>query len=477
MSGGCAASLAFATATLLAALAPQAATGAKPQAATGAKTQVAPVVILGESLPPKLKEEALAVAVDAWKEASALYGAAGQMPDAPREIHLDRSVAEYEAACDRLGVANLKRNLAFSEWKTDVAHIVLQPILAGEAFKELAPTCLTLRLVAHETTHLARYSLLANHAFHPGWLADGSASFVECKALQAAGRMGALESTPDTATASRHAQRLLERGSLPSIPNLVRDRTDALEFNDRYDVRFELFRWLAEGPHAKSFSGFLSSVRQIDQGEGFTERTAKALQQRLGISDLAACDGEFHAWLAALKPEWDEVLRALDVAGDVWTQSAFDDKNAMAFRSEPAGPKSYALEGSVTLIADRREKPQANLLFGRVELEGGGNRFVSVALVPGDGVTLFEFDGARGGDDQWHRLADGAAKETAVGKPIPFRVECTQGGGKCAVAVSLAGKVVAKAEVARLLDGPFGVGVQSGGSCQWRGVKRTALAR
>jgi hypothetical protein len=468
---------ALALVALLAALAPPAATGAKPRVAAGAKTPTAPVEVVGESLPAKVKKETLAVAVNAWKEASALYGAAGQMPDAPRQIVLDRSIAEYEAACDRLHCPDLKRNLAFTADSDGVSHVVLQPVLAGEAFKQLAPTFQTLRLVGHETAHLARDSLLPNHASHPGWFVDGNASYVEWKALQAVGRMRSPESTPTSSTAARRVRRLLESNKLPSIPDLVHDRTAALDFYARYDVRFELFRWLAEGPHAKGFQEFLADLRRLGGGEGFTEEAARSLKERLGVADLGACDGEFHAWLAGLKPEWDEVLRALDVAGEVWTQSAFDDANALAFRTEPAGPKSYVIEGSMTLIADRRAKPQANLLLGRVELEGGGNRFVSVALVPGDGVTLFDYDGARSGDDAWHRLADGAAKETAVGRSIPFRVECSQGGGKCAVSVSLAGRVVAKADVARLLDGPFGVGVQAGGSCQWRGVKKTALSR
>ena len=75
---------------------------------------------------------------------------------------------------------------------------------------------------------------------------------------------------------------------------------------------------------------------------------------------------------------------------------------------------------------------------------------------------------------------------TAVGKPLPFRVDCTTHKDKTDVALTLDGKPVpltidgrtaAHATVGRVLHGEWGVGVQAGSSCTWRGVKLVGAGR
>jgi hypothetical protein len=128
----------------------------------------------------------------------------------------------------------------------------------------------------------------------------------------------------------------------------------------------------------------------------------------------------------------------------------------------------------VTLLADRSKAPQVNLLLGRAVLTGGQSRYLSVALVPGDGATLFDFDGSLATTDQWKNLAFAALTETAVGKPLQFRVECDPKGRMTEVTVKIAGKVVLHLTVDRVLEGPWGLGAQAGSSCIWRGVKMTS---
>jgi hypothetical protein len=102
------------------------------------------------------------------------------------------------------------------------------------------------------------------------------------------------------------------------------------------------------------------------------------------------------------------------------------------------------------------------------------NRFLSIALVPGVDVTLFDFDSGRAADAQWKRLGSAPLAGTTVGKPLAYRVDCTPNGGKTDVALAIDGKPVVHATVERSLDGAWGVGAQAGSSCVWHQVKLAA---
>jgi hypothetical protein len=100
---------------------------------------------------------------------------------------------------------------------------------------------------------------------------------------------------------------------------------------------------------------------------------------------------------------------------------------------------------------------------------------VSVAFAVGEGVTVFAYDGDQRAADQWKKLVSAEAKQTTVGRSLPFRVECEPKDGKTTVTVKIAGKVVTTATVERTLDGPWGLGAQSGTSGIWRGVRQVGL--
>lgn len=422
----------------------------------------------------RIRSTALAVAEETWRQTCALWGVDPSPPEEPVELHLYREIADYEKACDLLMHGRLKRNLAFTEWSHGTAHVVLQPVTGGDALKSLAPTFQTLRLVAHETTHLARWSTLPNCTSQPDWLADGCASWLETKVLAAKLLLAAPERAPQFSTQAVAAQRMLLRRQLPSVDALVHDRTDTLAFYDRYAARYLLVRFLAEGTRAKAFREFLGDVRQLSGGADLIDQSAAALAQRLGVRDFAALDDEFRAFIDGLKPEWDEPTFSLAVQGEEWTQCAFADANAVAFRTARAGMKRYAIEGEVTTVADLNATQQANVLVGRESTSNDANLFVSVAVVAGGDVTIFSFDGTQAGADQWRRLGSTNATETSPGKPIRFAIECEPQAKQTRVAVRIAGKPTLEVTVDRPLDGPWGVGVQHGGACIWKGVRQTA---
>lgn len=441
-----------------------------------------PVAIIVDVDEARLRRLVQPVAIATWKEACALYGSKdvwGVGPaghEKPAKLHLYQETATYEAACDRLVGGKFKRNMAFTHHESCSSHLVLQPPLQGDAFKQLAPTFQTMRLVAHETAHLARIAALPNHPSHPDWFADGNATWIETKVFAAQKLITAPEQSPPYSTYVVLAQRLLEKDSLTSVEDLLHDRTEELGFGELYAVRWLLFRFLIEGPHAGPFREFLGDVRRFGGGDDYGERLVAALQQRLGKSDWKPLDDEFRAWIAGLKPEWEEIHRSLETSGDDWAQVAFDDKNAIAFKTAPAGTKPYALEGTVTLFTDRRSEPQMNLLLGRERIPGTDHeRFVSIAIAPGGGATLFDFDSSREQAAQWKNVAFGPMPGEVLGKPIAFRVECSLKGGKTKLSLKIAGKVVAVTTIDRSLDGPWGLGAQAGSSGIWREVKQSPL--
>lgn len=460
----------IALAFALVAVLPQA-QSAKSPARTGAPVRIDCAVD-----EPRIATRASAIADAAWKETCSLFDLAPAPGIGPYDVHLDANVTEYNAACDRLLRGKFKKNLAVTIWNPLSVHVVLQPTVRGDALHALAPTVQTLRLVAHEVAHLARYASLPSYRDQPGWLKDGAATWIASKVLAAQGLSKEPEQSPFSSTNVVRVQRLLRDGRLPGVDDLLHDRTGALEFYDRYAARWLLFRYLVEGERARAFRGFLADLRALGGGDDCVDRCADLLKARLAVDEWSALDDGFRKWVAALRPEWDQAFVSLEPAGEEWTQSSFDDASAVAFRTASAGPKPYAIEGSVTTLLDRNDQPQANLLLGRIALSDGFERFVSVALVPGSGATVYDYDSSRAADSQWMRLARVAASDSAAGRPLAFAVKCTPKGNATELELKLAGKVVATCTVERVLDGPWGVGAQAGSSCVWHKVHLVAGA-
>lgn len=460
----------IALAFALVALLPQAQTAKSP-----ART-AAPVRIVCALDEPRIATRATAVADAAWKETCSLFDLDAAPAVGPYDIHLDANVTDYNAACDKLLRGKFKKNLAVTIWNPLSVHVVLQPTVRGDALRTLAPPVQTLRLVAHEVAHLARCVALPTYRDQPGWLKDGAATWIAAKVLAAQGLSKEPEQAPYSSTYVVRVQRLLRDARLPSVDDLLHDRTDALEFYDRYAARWLLFRHLVEGERARAFRGFLVDVRSIGGGDGCADRCDDLLQERLAVDEWSRLDDGFRRWIAALRPEWDQGFVALEPAGDEWTQSSFDDADAVAFRTAPAGSRPYAIEGSVTTLIDRNEQPRANLLLGRIALSDGHERYVSVALVPGSGASVFDYDSSRAADSQWIRLVRVAVPDSAAGRPLAFAVKCTPRTNATELELKLAGRVVATCTVERVLDGPWGVGVQAGSSCVWNKVRLVAGA-
>jgi hypothetical protein len=407
--------------------------------------------------------QALEAAEGAWPHAVALFGEPKEPYRPPLDVHLYRTVADYEAADRALTNGAFRQNLAFTHHATGSAHVSVQPEVSDTTLRALGLPRLTLRLLAHETCHVVRFAALRAFRAHPRWVGDGAALWVASKVLREQGWSEGLEEDPLEATSLAQAQRAAARMGASFASRVLADDVDDLAFYERYAVRRALFTWLAEGPRKEALPAFFASFRALDVEQGLADRAREALRAALGSEGAAALPAEVSAWLAALEPRWEEVYRSLEVRGTEWPQLAFADTNAIAWRRD-ALPGRFRLSGSVEVLPARAH--QANLLFAR-----SGEDFLSVALVAGAGgggnAVLFRYTSR---DDAWQRLAD-SPTSLAIGRRAAFEL-LVEGGF---VVFRLDGAELLRwPHGDRDLSGPYGVGAQAGSAVVWSSVSGVA---
>lgn len=399
-----------------------------------------------------IASEALKTAEAVWPVAAQLLAVDDSAPAEPLKIYLYRTVGAYERVAQELAGGRFRRNQAFSHWDSHSAHIVLQPLCSDEALAQIGLPSVTRRLIAHEATHLMRYATMPNFRSHPDWLADGVATYVEQKVMQAGGWSQAPAEDPFAATMVSDAARQLASGALTAA-DILRDRLDAVDWRTRYALRWLLLDYLVQS--SDSVPAIMRTARRLGGGDDYTSRLMTFVESTLGPETMAGIDERFKTYVNAINPQWHEVYRALDTRGSPWTQVAFPDTNAICWRTAPVGRDSYTLSGFFKVLPGAGK--QMNLLLGR-----NADGFVSVALVPESGITVFNYH-AR--EDRWERLGhrdaaikmnDWNAVEITVTPPgLKARVDDAE------LSVELNG---------RSMVGPWGLGTQAGTAGQWRHV-------
>ncbi len=402
--------------------------------------------------------DALKTAEMVWPVATKLFALPKQAADEPFEIHLFRALADYERADRELTGGKFKRNLAFSHWSTQSAYILLQPSGSDEILDTIGIPLPTRRLIAHEAAHLVRYATLPNHRSHPHWLADGAASWVEEEVLKRGGWVDGVAEDPNMSTMILKVAKLIEDRQLPAVSVILRDRMDDVEWGARYAARWLLLRFMKDTFDADLFRSIVGEARRLGGGTGYGERLASFVERAIGDDEMRVIDEKFAAYVRAFSPPWEEVYRSLDTAGKAWTQIAFPDTNAIAWRTKPVGKENYTLVGRVKLLPGAAH-PQMNLLLGRSR-----DGFLSVAFNAGGGVTIFNHHSK---ENRWENLGFAASDVIRTDSWIRFRAEV----GDDAVEISLDRKPVLTASLnGRSMAGPWGLGAQSGSAGQWRKV-------
>lgn len=403
--------------------------------------------------------QALAVCEASWPAALMAYGIDAPDPKEPFTVHLYRDPAGYEEAEEKLTQGRFKRNLAFAHWDTQTAHVALQPQLPDAFVQKLGINFQTLRLLVHEASHLARFHVLPNYRSHPGWFADGNASWIETEVLRSMDLFSTPEQDPSFASDVVRVQRLIADEELPPMAKILGDELDELDFYEVYAVRWLLFRYLMQDERRPALHKTVADMRRYGGGRGFVERVAKSLAKHLRDRGAVKLDAGFRAWVTTLEPQWDEVYPSLETHGAEWTHTAFDSVNGISWSTARAGEGSWELSGSVEILDDGRK--QMNVLLGRSE-----TGFVSIAFTQG-AVTVLDYTSA---ENSWKRLALGSAA-LPLGRPIRFSVAWSAEDG---LRVAVAGKAAAECQVERSLAGPWGLGAQAGSSGNWRDVALTS---
>jgi hypothetical protein len=283
-------------------------------------------------------------------------------------------------------------------WESKSAHVALQPPCTDAALRAFGLPPQTEILLAWEATHAARLTLCSNYADHPEWFIDGFAHSVAGAATTAAdGGKRADEALPFWSTGMLRVQRLQSARKLPPSRAIVADEIDDLELPERYATRGQFFAFL-QATAPDRLKTLATKIRGTGGGGNF-RKTIAAEAKKLGDLDKA-----FEKYLAAQRPEWEEVFRSLAPTAEGLVQVAFPDKNAIAWASQTiAGP--FAAQGKLRILPGGHQ--QLNFLFGRSD-----TGFWSIAFVADRGFTVLRYEQAT---NEWRSLSDGNAPALRVG--------------------------------------------------------------
>lgn len=399
-----------------------------------------------------LCDAALAISEAAWAETVRLFNMSDTVPEKPVKFHLYATVKAYEKTEKKLTKGKFKENLAFSAQKDLSSHLVVQPPMSAAVRKKVGLTEMTRRLVAHETAHLCRYVCLPNHEDHPRWLADGVAWMVEQK-VAVKQKDGKPQTSPYTDHELLTAQRLMKDGKYPAIADVLNDDFDDAKGFDIYAVTHLTFEFLASRGDGAWLKKSLGSARSMGGGGNYSVRLRDVAVEALG-SAAADVDAELKAHLLSLKPEWDQVYRSLDVDGEDWTQVAFPDRNAVAWRKQSL-TNDNVFRGSLSFLS--RKPAQMNLLLGRSD-----DGFYSIAFVRGFGYTLFRYHAK---SNEWEKLASVEVDALKKRKAVKFRVDAFASK----INVYVLDHMYSSTKLPEpLAKGEWGVGVQAGSAGRWK---------
>jgi len=370
--------------------------------------------VVGHGCDEAVLKRALPVVEAVWPLVADTFGVPDAKPEQPLLVHLYRTVDGYRAADQQLTNGKFRRNLAMSHHETRSAHVALQPPCTDETLRALGLPRLTVAMLAWEATHVARYELCPNYRDHPDWFCDGLASSVAARVLAAPP-----EALPFCSNDMVRTQRLLAEEKLPPVKAFLADAVADLDLGDRYAARAVLYAFLASEPNRKKLATVAGAIRRTGGGDGYAAKVLEEATAAFGREDAA-----FSAYVTALHPEWEEVYRSFWPEGAAWTQIAFPDSNAIAWRQEPVASDGFEAKGSLRILPGGKQ--QLNFLFARTD-----DGFYSVAFVAATGFTLFDY---RSATDTWVRIGDGTAPGLRLGVSTDFGVEGR--GTKLRVALS-----------------------------------------
>lgn len=378
------------------------------------------------------------------------------------QVNLYPTQQAYEVVDANLTGGAFARNGAFSDHESRSAHIAFAPVVSEAVLNRSGLPMLVRRLVAHEAAHVLRFALFNNYRSHPRWFVDGAASWIDQKVMEALGLSSGLESDPYVSSGIVRLQTLIKNKDLPSIDDLLVGKVYDLNFNERYDISQLFFNFLIDGIHKDKLAELIRDpLLRFGGGRDFDVRLKKAFKTILGKVSLRKLDKQFKQYVLSLHPKWSEVIRSLETNEDVWRQIAFADVNAVAWRTEGIKAKEYEITGAFEILEGGRH--QANMLLDRDD-----KGFISIAFSPGS-LTIFHYHSR---SEEWERLLSRKVEGLGINMSYDFRIAVA---GK-RLQVFLRGEELAELSISgRKMRGPWGVGMQAGGTGLWHKLKGPGL--
>lgn len=402
----------------------------------------------------KIAQQALRTAQKAWTEAAGLFGVNDAALSEPAVIHLFRRAEEYQAAESRLANGRFQHNLAFSSRGSGAAYVAIQPPCTDRTLAAVGLPALTLRQIAHETAHLASFDAPADGRPRAQWISEGAASFVAELTMADLFDTPVAESVPFTATDMHRAQDLLHSGELPQVRRILEDDDGSLRFYERYAVQWLFFRFLMTDARGEWDS---SAANPVLSPQATPTAAATRLMNWAPVN-TDALDEAFKQYVGSRAPQWQEQSRSLAVRGDTWTQIAFADTDAVAWRAKPAGAVSYRISGTLEFLPNSAR--QTKLLLGR---DRRGHVVVSFRAEAGVAIQRY-----RTADRKTTMLAVSGEGDIRLAQRVSFDVVVAPGNlrilidGKPCLTVNPGDAAMA---------GQWGVGATAGSAGLWRHVR------
>jgi len=406
----------------------------------------------------KLATQALGAAELAFQGAAEVFGTTRTRITTPPDIHLYRHVADYVKREGRVTGGRFRHNLAFSSFLYRDAHVAIQPECTDAVLAEVGLPAVTRRQITHEAAHLLCFATLESFRDHPLWYSEGAAMWIADQAVRDKGWSPGIEKDPVTSTRIHLVKQMASKGRRPSIRKILRDELQGVSSEERYALYWLLFTYLKRGDRRPEFQRVLFKAQGLAPGADFSSRLLDAFERAFQDTGFAALDEGFARYIDSLQPEWDEVEIALEVKGRYWTQLAFPDAPAAAWRVGGVEKASFSIGGSVRILPGHDRV--VSLLLGR---SPGGH--LAVAFTAGRGVELKAF---HADDRRWETLARASRDDLRIGEKTRFRVVVRENLLRVVINGELA---LEHTPSGWNLQAPWGVAASEGSAAVWDSVR------
>jgi hypothetical protein len=303
--------------------------------------------VVAVELTPADAEAALNAVVRSAAFSTAVFGLAPPESDRPLSVYLHPSGEAYRDIEEKLTGGAFASNGAFSHVPTESSHVALQPPVSAAVRERIGLPFQTLRLLAHEASHLYSYRVLDGRR-PPAWIREGSATWIEHQTAIASGWIAPGYQDPWASTYVLRVRRLIDSGLMPPLLDLFAERFEKeIEGSTLYACRFLAFAYLKERRPA-GLERIMGEAASLDDGPRYSRRVIEATERILGEEGgLQTLDSGFREFVREIDAPWDQRSPSLNPTESRWVQIAFPNREARAWRTAPLPPAGFRLAGAV----------------------------------------------------------------------------------------------------------------------------------